>query len=227
MKNANTAATVWGQLKRKLAGPASGDGGTPNSINTKGSRADANASGDGGATPTKTTTKKPRARKPKAELATEEDGTFNPFMEEEKSIIKTEGANGEGIDTAPAPKATPKKRAPKAKAATNGDATDADGSPPKKRARKPKDPNATPVKRVKKSVATDVTEPEAPEIAGFVPGHADNDSIDDLPHDSTNCGNGIATSHNGALPKEGLNAEDEALFSQYLHSPVAPNGGAN
>ena len=140
---------------------------TPKTTKATGGKANAGANGDDEATPSKSTAKKPRARKPKAVANTEEEAATSPIPDDDAAEIKTEendvlaaASTSPTLEAASSPvaKVTPKKRTPKAKATFDAAAAAGEGTLSKKRVRKVKDENAEPktaTKRAKKAPATE------------------------------------------------------------------------
>lgn len=222
---AKSAASVWGPLKKKLLAGATGEGVTAKSTKAKGAKVNADDDAEDEVTPTKATVKKPRVRKSKATANAEEETASSPVHGGDFALIETEVDHvGTVYPTADVPsspeppvaKAAPKKRAPKA---AKDAATNEDGSPVKKRARKAKDPNAepkTPAKRVKKA-ATVKEEPVDQQVSGFGPlGVPDTGNADESGYDG-NVGQALSTGGFTAINKmkEQEIAADDALFGVY------------
>ena len=145
-----------------LAGATVDSGGTPKGKKTQGGKADTEVNGNDEVATPKSTAKTPRAIKPKAPAKIKQESAGSPALDTDTAANNNEdddmGATRSatpGAASSPPTKGTPKKRVTKPKATTDETATE-EGSPSKKRVRKPKDPNAepkTPAKRAKKAPA--------------------------------------------------------------------------
>lgn len=109
---------MWGPIKKKVLAGATGDATTPSSSKAKGSKNNAGAGEDNDTTPSKKPGGKGKAAKAAKATNTGEEA------QDDDVAIKTEDGTGTISDEAtgtPAPKATPKKRASKAKATPDGE----------------------------------------------------------------------------------------------------------